>query len=287
MVLSNRYTEYDTWAWLYNQTMGPEYATNQIRPLERLLLLDLPTNAHLFDLCCGTGQLVQQLVQQGYSVTGLDGSEAMLTYARQNAPQAEFILADARKFDLPTQFDAAFSTSASLNHIMSLEDLKAVFRCVYTALRENGLFLFDLNHPAQMAKWWRGQVVEGEIARNYAWALTPVYDPLEELGYFKIALFQPQSVRSNPLRQLLYKILSIRWLIRFRLKLLTQFQSWEPDWQRSEMIYYVRGYTEETIRRALEEVGFTEISVQTIDGKPIIDNNHSAYFRCRKPMNQF
>ncbi|NJO80372.1 MAG: hypothetical protein HC827_18920 [Cyanobacteria bacterium RM1_2_2] len=42
MVLSNRYTEYDTWAWLYNQTMGPQYSASQIRPLENLLLPSVP-----------------------------------------------------------------------------------------------------------------------------------------------------------------------------------------------------------------------------------------------------
>jgi SAM-dependent methyltransferase len=283
MVLSNRYTEYDTWAWLYNQTMGPQYSANQIRPLENLLLPFVPSNARLLDLCCGTGQLIQQLVQRGYVVTGLDGSEAMLNYAHQNAPQADFILADARTFNLPDSFEAVFSTSASLNHIMNLEDLKAVFRSVYAALQANGLFLFDLNHPAQMTKWWRGQVVEGEIAKNYAWMLTPVYDPIDDSGYFQVALFQAQSSDLNLFKQLFYRILGLRWLTRFRLKVLAQFQKWQPDWQCSNMVYRIKGYDEEIIRQALEEVGFAEICVQTIDGNPIIDNNHSAYFTCRKP----
>ncbi|WNZ26847.1 class I SAM-dependent methyltransferase [Leptolyngbya sp. NK1-12] len=265
--------------------MGPQYSANQIRPLETLLLSALSANARLLDLCCGTGQLVQELMQRGYSVTGLDGSEAMLDYAHQNAPQAEFVLADARRFHLPDQFDAIVSTSASLNHIISIDDLKAVFRCVYVALRDNGWFLFDLNHPAQMARWWRGRPVEGEIAENYAWVLTPVYDPQNDSGYFKIVLFRSQSASSHPLRRMLYRILSLRWLTRLRLKALNRFQNWEPNWRRSEMIYHVRGYPEATIRQALAETGFTEISVQTIDGNPQVDNKHSAYFRCRKPAN--
>ncbi len=282
MVLSNRYTEYDTWAWLYNQTMGPQYSASQIRPLENLLLPSVPQNAHLLDLCCGTGQLIQQLVQRGYVVTGLDGSEAMLNYAHQNAPQAEFILADARNFYLPDSFDAVFSTSASLNHIMSLEDLKAVFRSVYVTLQENGLFLFDLNHPAQMTKWWRGQVVEGEITESYAWMLTPIYNSVDNSGYFQVTLFQAQSSHSNLFRHLLYRILSLRWLTRFRLKVLAQFQKWQPEWQRLDMVYQVKGYDEEIVLQALKEVGFIEIRVQTIDGNTVLDNDHSAYFRCRK-----
>ena len=38
MLTEDRYTEYDTWAWLYNQTMGPEYGKNQEKPLEIMLL---------------------------------------------------------------------------------------------------------------------------------------------------------------------------------------------------------------------------------------------------------
>ncbi len=285
MVLNSYYTEYDSWAWLYNQTMGPEYSVNQIRPLENLLLPLIPNDAHLLDLCCGTGQLAHQLTERGYRVVGLDGSSAMLDYARQNAPQAEFVWADARKFNLPDQVDAAFSTSASLNHMISLADLKAALQSVYVALREDGLFLFDLNHPAQMSKWWSGKIVEGEITISYAWSLVPVYDPSQDLGYFKVSLFQSQGMRLNPFKNLLYRLLSLRWLTRLRLRLLAQFQEWEPTWQRSSMTYRVTGYSEQVIRRLLEEVGFTEIQVQTIDETPV-DANHSAYFRCRKPVNR-
>jgi SAM-dependent methyltransferase len=283
MVTSNRYTEYDTWAWLYNQTMGPNYANQQIRSLEKLLLPSLPAPARLLDLCCGTGQLVQQLIQLGYAVTGLDGSEVMLDYAHQNAPQAEFVLADARNFNLSAQFDAVVSTSASLNHMMNLADLSAVFRCVYGALRDGGWFLFDLNHPAQMTRWWNGRAVEGEITQTYAWVLTPVYDPLKNSGYFKITLFQQQSGRSDLFKQVLYRLLSWSPLTRFRLKLLAQFQNWEPTWRRLEMLYHVSGHSEIMVRQALTEAGFTDISVQTIEGNPQVDDKHSAYFKCRKP----
>ncbi|MEL6383136.1 MAG: class I SAM-dependent methyltransferase, partial [Cyanobacteria bacterium J06626_18] len=119
MTTSTRYTEYDTWAWLYNETMGPEYGRAQLQFLQRVLLPELPANAAILDLCCGTGQLIQPLIEAGCRVTGLDSSEGMLAYARQNAPQGTYRLEDARSFHLPEQFDGAFSTSASLNHIMT------------------------------------------------------------------------------------------------------------------------------------------------------------------------
>jgi SAM-dependent methyltransferase len=290
MSTEKRYREYDTWAWLYNKTMGPQYCQNQIQPLETLLLPQLPKGAQILDLCCGTGHLVQQLIRKGYQVTGLDGSEAMLDYARQNAPTAEFILSDARSFDLPPSFDAVFSTSASFNHVLTLEELKQVFRNVYAALRDNGLFLFDINHPGQMEKWWKGRIAEGEIEDNCAWAIAPSYNPEERTGNFQVTIFQAPDGRNTidsaiqrNLRRLLYKVLSLRRLTRFRLKLLARFQQWEKDWQRSDITYLVRGYSSSEVKLALEAVGFTNVSIQTLGGNSVVDNNRSAYFICRKP----
>ena len=61
MPKSHRYSEYDTWAWLYNHTMGPQYGLEQLKPVELMLLPHLSKDADLLDLCCGTGHLMQAL----------------------------------------------------------------------------------------------------------------------------------------------------------------------------------------------------------------------------------
>ncbi|MDB9524609.1 class I SAM-dependent methyltransferase [Oscillatoria sp. CS-180] len=288
MTTTQRYTDYDTWAWLYNETMGPDYGKAQLTLLERVLLPELPTNAAILDLCCGTGQLMQPLLDAGYQVTGLDGSAAMLDYARQNAPQGHYLLEDARTFHLPSQFDAAFSTSASLNHIMALTDLVQVFRNVYQALQPGGLFIFDLNHPEQMQKWWCGKIVEGEITPGYAWRLTPEYQPEVSEGAFHVEIFQAQPLASwiarftQPFKQTLYRLLSLRRLTRFRLRLLSRFEKVEPTWTRSHLTYRVKGHALPEVQTALQTVGFTHIVIQTIDGDPTLDANHSAHFICHK-----
>ena len=156
MTVESRYTIYDKWAWLYNLTMGLSYAQNQLKTIEKILLPKLTEQSQILDLCCGTGQLVKLLCDRGYQVTGLDGSEQMLQYARTHAPQSNFILGDARNFSLTKPVDAVISTSASLNHIMSLEELKTVFTQVNSALNNGGWFLFDVNHHQQLTKWWNG-----------------------------------------------------------------------------------------------------------------------------------
>jgi SAM-dependent methyltransferase len=289
-----RSTDYDAWGWLYNETMGPKYCQSQLQPLNTLLLPELQPGAAVLDVCCGTGHLVQKLGQKGLQMTGIDSSEAMLHHARQNSPDADFILVDVRSFQFLEQFDAAYSTSASLNHMLQLNDFKLVCQNVFSALKPGGLFLFDVNHHAQMRKWWNGSIAEGEIGSHNAWSITPVYDPRDRTGHFQVTLFQAPHQSSSAfsvkrigqiLRQLLYRCLSpdLRRFRRWRFHILSMFLEWEPDWQQSAEHYAVRGYLVEEVIDLLTAIGFDSIKVCTLNGNPQIDSNHSAYFLCQKP----
>ena len=288
-MIESRYTKYDTWAWLYNLTMGSTYAETQFETLNKILLPNLKPHSHILDLCCGTGQLTVLLNNKGYQVTGLDGSAEMLKYARQNAQSQDklsnFILGDARNFSLDKPVNAVISTSASFNHIMSLAELKSVFIQVNNALVNGGVFFFDINHHGQLKKWWNSRLAEGEIESNYAWGITPHYDPKTKIGSFQVKLYQATGANSNKLSQvsktLLYKFLSLKMLNRFRLKILNKFAVWQPDWDYAELDYPVRGHTPEEIKQALTETGFSNISVLTLDGTEL-DDNHSAYFMAYK-----
>ncbi|MEM9087116.1 MAG: class I SAM-dependent methyltransferase [Cyanobacteria bacterium P01_F01_bin.53] len=287
--MTSRYSDYNSWAWLYNQTMGPEYSQPQLELLKRVLIPHIPAQGNILDLCCGTGQLIQPLIDLGYQVTGLDGSEDMLSYAQRNAPQATYCLEDARTFDLGNHFDGVFSTSASLNHLMTLEELTQVFQRVHASLRDGGLFVFDLNHPQQLQRWWRGQPTEGELSRYYAWMITPHYDAGLAKGHFQVTIFQaPAQVPGllakmlSPLKRLVYKVLSWPRFIGLRLKLIQNMATVEPQWKRRELTYPIKGHNLDSVKAALEQTGFKDISIQTIDGAPTIDTHHSAHFICTK-----
>jgi SAM-dependent methyltransferase len=277
---------YDSWAWLYNSTMGPDYGREQYALLERVLLPNVAEGAAILDLCCGTGQLIQPLLDAGYRVTGLDASEEMLHFAKENAPGADYLHEDARRFSLPARFDAVFSTSASLNHILSLEDLNRVFANVRNALRDGGTFVFDLNHLSQLGKWWHGQPTEGRIEAHHAWMVTPHYEKDEQRGRFTVTIFrQPRQgtdgLLSRSLRRPLYRLLDRPRFIGLRLKLLGAFDRFEPDWQREEIDFPVQGHDLAAVGQLLRAVGFEGIRIETIDGKEL-DDDHSAHFICTK-----
>ncbi|MCA1993184.1 MAG: class I SAM-dependent methyltransferase [Coleofasciculus sp. S288] len=247
---SKRYSNYDPLARIYNHSWAPPYCKQFLTPLDQLLLQNLPKGAQILDLCCGTGQVAGQLLIEGYQVTGLDGSEAMLHYARENAPKGEFILGDARCFNLPSTFHAVISTNASLNHVMSLEELQGVFRNVYTALRDKGMFLLSIFLEEHFySDAWKGNLTGGEIKEEYAWAIQQSYNLEEKIGVFKVTIFQ----------------------------LL------EGNWQRSDISYQYKAYSRTEVKSALEYAGFTEVSIYDAKGNLAeIDYEGDAIFVCHK-----
>ena len=111
----------------------------------------------ILDLCCGTGQLATHFLEKGYSVVGIDLSEPMLAYARENnqqflqTGQVSFIQADASDFTLPQQFGLVVSTYDALNHLASEADLYKCFDCVSKV--NSDAFVFDLNTRTGLAHW--------------------------------------------------------------------------------------------------------------------------------------
>ncbi|MBV8841931.1 MAG: class I SAM-dependent methyltransferase [Bryobacterales bacterium] len=160
-----QFQDYDPFAWLYANYWGGTFHKAARVPLRRLLTSQLPAHAQVLDLCCGDGRLAALLVRSGFRVTGVDGSEKMLAFARQRCPEARFLLADARSLDLPPRFHAAVSSFDSLNHIMTARDLGRVFCSVWRLLRPGGLFVFDLNREEAYRNSWvkTGSIVTADV----------------------------------------------------------------------------------------------------------------------------
>jgi len=77
------YSDYDRFAWFYNQYWGDEFSRPALALYNTLLYPHLPDGSRVLDLCCGAGQIARGLADRGYQVTGLDGSDAMPRFARE------------------------------------------------------------------------------------------------------------------------------------------------------------------------------------------------------------
>jgi len=244
------FSDYDRFAWAYNRHWS--YFDRQVLPiLDRLVLKGLPPGAHVLDLCCGTGQLARALTDRGYQVTGLDGSEEMIRFARENAPEADFVVDDARSFSSAGAYHAAVSTFDSLNHVMTLEELASVFCNVNAALHEGGLFLFDLNtEEGFKAKWHGGfDIVEDDCVC----VVRCSYCPETRVAQFDATVFRLDGA-----------------------------------WQRSDVTLRQTWYSLAEVSSALEGAGFTGIRPYALDEREELtgstDGAQRLFFLCRKPL---
>lgn len=156
--LKGRPDSYDRFAEVYERHWTPtsRWFTSAVAVA---LLPRLSPGARLLDLCCGTGVLLQELEGGGLHAVGLDGSRPMLERARRRVTGAALIQADARRFALNPVFDGVTCMFDSLNHMLTVEELKEAFGCVRDSLMRGGWFLFDLNTEAAYHEHWDGSEI--------------------------------------------------------------------------------------------------------------------------------
>lgn len=127
---------------MYEQRAG--YIAKLFKKYDRL-----PTQ--LLDVACGTGGFSLQFAKMGMSVTAADLSPEMLSVAQKKASATDLdimlVCQSARDTKLPYAVDGAVCCLDSINHIIDKRELKASFRAVAAAVKDGGLFIFDVNTP--------------------------------------------------------------------------------------------------------------------------------------------
>jgi SAM-dependent methyltransferase len=219
----DRYHAYDSFAWFYHKFW--DGWSNQIAaPLDKLMLSYVVPGGLILDICCGTGTMAAHLGQLGYRVIGVDGSDEMLSYARAKAQFANFVCADARDFQVPELCDGALSVYDSLNHIMTLDDLRDVFLSVRRAIKPGAPFFFDVNNEASFSANWHGSF--GKQDDECAVIAAGTYDPESKHAELAITMFRQQG----------------------------------GEWRRSDLVLEEHCFSDDEIREALAASGFHEIT---------------------------
>jgi trans-aconitate methyltransferase len=122
-----------------------DYAANsvvqQTWARELIAKLKLHGNEHILDVGCGDGKVTAEManaVPRG-SVTGVDASSQMISFAKKTFPakrftNLEFRVMDARKIKYDRQFDLIFSNAA----LHWVDDHQAILRGVASILKSGG-----------------------------------------------------------------------------------------------------------------------------------------------------
>jgi SAM-dependent methyltransferase len=101
------------------------------------------------DLACGTGNLTVKVGKHYRNVWGVDLSNQMLTEAesklREMGIKAKLICQDICSLKLNQKFDLITCALDSINYIIENEDLERLFDNVLLHLKDDGVFIFDIN----------------------------------------------------------------------------------------------------------------------------------------------
>ncbi|MDO5021721.1 MAG: class I SAM-dependent methyltransferase [Eubacteriales bacterium] len=104
-------------------------------------------NSSIVECACGTGNISIPL-SENYNLTGIDISEEMLSRAMQKARQAgkriTFIRQDMQQLKLHKPTQAVLATCDGPNYLSSL-GLKHFFEAAYAGLLPNGIICFDIS----------------------------------------------------------------------------------------------------------------------------------------------
>ncbi len=230
---------------MYHALWANSYMPAALPALERLFFCRIEPKARVLDVCCGSGHVTTDLVKRGFQVTGVDSSAALVAIAQRDLPQVEFFVQDVRHLELQGPFAGALSTFDSLNHMLTLEDLHAVFSGVHGTLGNGGLFVFDMNleeaYSLDLHQW------TVNIRHNAVGLSRGLYDPVTHTAHTELIWF-------------------------------TQSGSSEC-WQRRQSIVEERCYEKQDIVQALQFAGFRSIEVHSaIDLSVDKEFGHGRYF---------
>jgi ubiquinone/menaquinone biosynthesis C-methylase UbiE len=150
--LSYRYQWlYDSISRLAALTVGGEQRFRQLA----LADLTFAPDASVLDVCCGSGQTTQFLIERvapsstngSTGVVGLDASPLSIRRAKRNVPGATFVESWAENMPFPDgQFDIVH-TSAAL-HEMKPDQLRQILKECHRVLKPGGIFAaIDVHKP--------------------------------------------------------------------------------------------------------------------------------------------
>ena len=175
---------YDTLASYYDALVKDEEATRDwVHWIEKY-----QKPCTFLELACGSGEITQSLAEDGYTMTALDLSEAMICQAKRKDTEQkiQFLVQDMRNLSSLPVFDAIACLCDSFNYILSSEEVGAFFQEVYTHLKPEGLFFFDTHSLDRLEEFQEEFNETGHIDDiDYQWSITSE----EEIIYQDFAFY--------------------------------------------------------------------------------------------------
>lgn len=142
---------FDTYASYYDLLYRDKDYAGEAEYVAAHIREQTPQAKRILELGCGTGAHAEHLARMGYTVHGVDMSEAMLARAEarkavlppEMAARLSFGLGDVRTVRINETYDAVISLFHVISYQTTNADLEAAFETASVHLQPGGLFLFD------------------------------------------------------------------------------------------------------------------------------------------------
>jgi SAM-dependent methyltransferase len=253
VLYNNAMAIYESYADIYDAIGQGAFAEQQANAL-LAALGNLPRR--VLDLACGTGAAARVFAAAGSEVIGIDRSASMLSLARARARDAglpiTFVQADLRDWAAwsteGAQIDLIVCYYNSLNYLLDDGDLEQVFRGCAVFLRPGGLFVFDINSPAEYATWDGAyQVLHDD--QHYLVYQQLIYDPFIQRGEGRIVWFTREIER----------------------------------WWRGEEVHMQRAWRAEEVQAGLAAAGLHLVQATTLAGTAVETTTRQIIYQA-KPL---
>ena len=98
-------------------------------------------NGSILDLGCGSGEpIARHFIEQGFRLTGVDASQAMIAMCRDRFPEQTWIVRDMRKLDLDSRCDGIIAWDSFFH--LTQNDQRRIFPIFQRHARPNAALMF-------------------------------------------------------------------------------------------------------------------------------------------------
>ncbi len=106
--------------------------------IELAIALSGAKSPRVVEIGCGDGRDAREILKHTPHYIAFDPAQAAIAFARENAPNGIFQIADAVNFEYPEEQDIVFAFASILH--LDLDELAVVFSKVHACLKQDGIF---------------------------------------------------------------------------------------------------------------------------------------------------
>jgi SAM-dependent methyltransferase len=129
---------------LYDAIYSWKDYASEAANIRTLIEQETPDALSVLDVACGTGEHIRQLLQlKSYDVTGIDIEPGFVEIAAAKNPQARFICADMKDFELNTRFDVILCLFSAIGYLRTVDNVQRAILQFARHVAPGGLILVE------------------------------------------------------------------------------------------------------------------------------------------------